>query len=311
MNADEPLLPWPLHTRAAQWAVFGLVPAILLLAFSSWQSVAAYVESDPGYCGQCHASRDQYVVWDQDAHHQVPCQKCHQQTLQEAATMLQAYVEGGAVAPSGKKKMNHSGWVDDRTCLGCHGPSSSGKVSMASSPAHLVHLELPRVGCLTCHSRGIHRRSEPEQSCQKCHDERAGHGCAKNGDCTACHTFVGGADSLLPSRNTCESCHRLLGVGKTAHAKDPHMGNLDCSVCHRPHAPSGPKVVACASCHGTVKGNCVRDFPGHADCLGCHKPHLWDARGVDCLGCHRNDHATAAGPDCRNCHGSRPQARSP
>ncbi len=311
MNANEPLLPWPLHTRVAQLLVFGLVPALLLMAFVSWQHVANYVESDPGYCAQCHASRDQYVVWDQDAHHRVACQKCHQQTLQEAAAMLQAYVKGGGVARSGKKKLIHSGWVEDRACLGCHGPTASSRVSMANSPAHLVHLELPRVDCLTCHSRGIHRRSEPETSCQKCHDEKAGKGCAGDGKCTACHTFVGPADSLLPSRATCEGCHQVSGVGKSTHAKDPHMGNLDCSVCHRPHAPSGPKVVACLSCHAGKSSSCFHGVAGRSTCIDCHKPHLWDASAVECRSCHSGPHVVAAGPDCRQCHGVRPQERAP
>lgn len=309
MNADEPLLPWPLNTRVAQLALFGLVPALLLLAFSSWQHMADYVEHDPGYCAQCHASRDQYVVWDQDAHHRVACQKCHQQTVQEAAAMLQAYVEGGGAARNGKKKLIHSAWVEDTTCLHCHGPRGSSKVSMANSPAHLVHLELPKVGCLTCHARGIHRRSEPETSCQKCHDEKAGKGCASDGNCTACHTFVGGADSLLPSRNTCEGCHQITGVGKSAHGTDPHMGNLECSVCHRPHVPSGPKVVACNSCHNATANECFHGSPGHAGCIDCHKPHMWDARGVNCRSCHDGAHERAAGDNCRQCHFVRARGR--
>ena len=309
MHDDEPLLPWPLHTRAAQLLAFGLAPALVLLAYSSYLDIKSYIERDPAYCAQCHVTRDQYVVWDQDAHHRVPCQKCHQQTVQEAVTMMQAYVEGGRASKTGKTQMPHSAWVEDQTCLRCHGPQGSSRVSMADSPGHKLHLELPKVTCLSCHARGIHRHSEPGSSCQKCHDERSKSGCANDGQCSACHTFVGQDSSLLPSRHTCEGCHQLYRVGKSDHAGDPHAGSLDCSVCHRPHVPSGPKVVSCTSCHTGMERRGFHASAGHSDCRDCHKPHSWDASKVDCGDCHDGDHVEKAKGDCRSCHSVRTEGR--
>lgn len=302
MQDDESLLPWPLHSRTAQLLAFGLGPALALLAYTSYGQVRAYIERDPAYCAQCHVTRDQYVVWDQDAHHRVACQKCHQQTVEEAASMMKAYVDGGHAARSGKATKLHAGWVEDQTCLRCHGAQGSSRATMADSPGHKLHLELPKVTCLSCHARGIHRHSEPASACQKCHDERAGAGCAHDGQCTACHTFVGKQSSLLPSRATCEGCHQLYGIGKTEHRSDPHGGSFDCSVCHRPHVPSGPKVVACTSCHSGMEKRGFHGSAGHSDCRDCHAPHRWDASKVDCRDCHDGDHVDNAKDACRSCH---------
>lgn len=310
MDHDEPYLPWPLHSRAAQLLAFGLLPALGLLGYASYVDVKHYIEHDPGYCAQCHVTRDQYVVWDQDAHHRVACQKCHQQTVQEAVAMMKAYVDGGTGRKSGKAQMLHAAWVEDRTCLRCHGPQGSSRASMADSPGHKLHLELPKVTCLSCHARGIHRHSEPASACQKCHDERAREGCAHDGQCTACHTFSGKDSALLPSRQTCEGCHQLYGVGKSDHARDPHNGTFDCSVCHRPHAPSGPQVVSCSSCHTEVVGRCAHAGPGHRRCGDCHTPHSWDARKVNCRDCHDDAHTARASGDCRSCHSLGPTGRS-
>ncbi len=279
---DAPTWPWLLRKRWARLLAFGLFPAVAAAAVAQWRDVQDYIHGDPAYCAQCHVQKDQYVLWEQDAHHNVRCQRCHQQSLDEAAAMLKAYASGERTMRSDRPQKMHAGWVDDGRCLACHQKQPFGTGSEPTD-GHRLHLRLPRVGCLTCHARGIHRRSEPESACRRCHEESVPKTCASDTRCGACHAFGRGAPSSLPTRGVCLDCHQARGVRTAEIAADAHTPQFACAVCHRPHAKNGGRVVACTSCHGDDRpaGKGV----GVA-CTACHRPHGWQAAATACAICH-------------------------
>lgn len=223
LATDESALPWPLESRLARLLVFGLAPALLLLGWSSWTEVRRYIREDPDYCAQCHVQKDQYVLWEQDAHHKVVCQKCHRQSLQEAAGMLEAFAYGSPASHSGKHVKMHAAWVDDSTCLACHGRDGRSKQRMDGSALHVQHLKIPRVGCLTCHAHGIHRRSEPETACAFCHPEPKAPACRSGVRCSSCHAFAPSQQMPWAQSAACAACH------SSQHAQD---ADKDCLRCH-------------------------------------------------------------------------------
>jgi hypothetical protein len=295
--------PW--RRRIALLLALGLLAA----GYGSWRRTAAWIEGDPQFCGQCHVTQDQYLLWEQDAHRKVACQACHRQTLQQAGDMLRAYVGGQGAGRLGRPDPLHTSKVPMNTCTGCHGHAQAGRKHIAGSAGHDVHLNSPKVTCKSCHGKTIHRSAEPMEACGDCHQEAVRITGMARLHCTACHDFRARKDDLLPARAVCVDCHASRGVEVRDYSQDRHMSNLACSVCHRPHQQGPEAIQACTGCHAHRERHGLHASSGHQGCTDCHAPHTWEVSPAACKTCHATAPAHGDDGPCWRCHDAR--GRSP
>lgn len=141
--------------------------------------------------------------------------------------------------------------------------------------------------------------------------------------CETCHTVAqstSGADNLLPTMDTCKSCHDIedatrCGVCHTnpqAPAAAPRVTEVARKFPHEKHLAGG---MACADCHGDAKAGaalpkmtvcrtCHETTPAQADCRLCHdakEPLRPESHVVDWVSLHGPDARTNPA-DCQSCH---------
>ncbi len=210
-----------------------------------------------------------------------------------------------------------------RSCGGCHGDPS----------AHLDNLggtdlfgfdEAPAENsrrCLSCHA-DEHPRYD-----------RSEHG--RSGlDCSACHASHPPAEAPPPPAiasmdpagrpsESCAGCHEasFAQFSFTTHHR-LEEGDLECTSCHDPHAPSartmlaGFKQESCVSCHADKGGPFVFEHGAQRveGCTSCHEAHGSPNRHMlrfqrvaeQCYSCHAfvpGFHSRfTAETQCTSCH---------
>lgn len=287
---------------------FGVLPALLAGAFISYRSVVQEVEQEPAFCARCHASRSQYLLWTGSAHKKVACQQCHPMKGADAARLLQSFVLRGQVERAPGAEPLHKAPVPQRTCIRCHLEETADWPQIRASVGHKVHLKAPKVGCLDCHARTIHRFDSAQDACGKCHKEHVDPSSRMGRlHCNACHNFLGG--SLIPKRNICRECHVSEGVDAPAFPDNVHMARLPCGACHQPHKARRPNSGTCLGCHEKIARHGLHESRGHGRCADCHRAHQWQTSNADCLRCHQKRSASCASHNCIKCH-SMKQSRS-
>ena len=145
-------------------------------------------------------------------------------------------------------------------------------------------------------------------------------------DCLACHqTGVGGAprvaaDHVGRDNETCDQCHKPVGVEPTAVPTIPHPveGRETCLICHEAGVGGASKIPddhegrtdeTCQRCHGAAGTTPVGEAPtspalpliphpaeGREACLTCHETGAGGASEVP------DDHAGRTDETCRQCH---------
>lgn len=293
----------PLASSITLVVVSGVAALVLALMFMSYRTVLRHVEEDPAFCGRCHASRSQFLLWTGSAHKRVACQLCHPMDQDKAVALLQAFVRyTGEPGPDGLVAPMHTLPVPQHTCVRCHIEETADWPQIRDSVGHKVHLRAPRVGCLDCHARAIHRFDRAEESCARCHAEQVdGEGGMSQLHCNACHDFHANA-ALIPTRALCRECHLANKVNLGRFPDNVHMARLSCSACHQPHKRERVDRAACLRCHEQIARHGLHDKAEHGNCSDCHRAHDWRPQVADCVGCHAQRSARCQPDRCWSCH---------
>ncbi|MDP3278105.1 MAG: cytochrome c3 family protein [Deltaproteobacteria bacterium] len=137
---------------------------------------------------------------------------------------------------------------------------------------HRMHLQLPNVTCVSCHttasqSRRVEDRLLPTEA-----------------QCMPCHAI----DRAQPQRVAtpsarCESCHTVSTVAGATHVQPTEIPTARLRFSHQIHTQNG---VRCEDCHSAVRGNTLAtrlDLPSMQQCVSCHQ-----SRGLrdQCATCH-------------------------
>lgn len=253
-----------------------------------------FVAESPRFCAQCHKASPEFALWASDRHARVACQKCHHSTPDQGLAMLGAFVSGKEPGRSGERHAP----VEIGACASCHLSHDPGWVQVGASRGHRVHAVEQKIDCVRCHGGGVHRFEPAASSCKGCHGEHTVNapGMQKL-HCFACHDFLSADGALRPTRRDCLRCHNAEGVHPARFADGAPM-QFACAACHKPHATKGAAIVACESCHDSLRG--LHDT--HRDCRQCHRPHGWRSEPADCLRCHKEGASHFGHLTCSACH---------
>lgn len=276
--------------------VVGVLLALAVVA-GTWR-LKRFVDSDPRLCAQCHRASAEFALWTRGTHRSVACQRCHHSTPEQGLTMLRAFLSGKSPAGS----QSHAP-VEIGSCASCHLSHDGNWPQVGGSRGHRVHFQEKGIACVTCHAEGVHGFHPLTEACRKCHGEHTvrAQGMARL-HCFVCHDFLAPDPGLLPTRRDCLRCHRSEGV-HPARFSDTAPMQLDCGVCHKPHAATpGEAVARCDGCHVVVEKAGLHVRHGREACTGCHAPHLWRTAAGDCARCHGRAAHHAKGKECASCH---------
>lgn len=208
------------------------------------------------------------------------------------------------------------------TCIGCHKPHVFKKAEVASCQScHSAKVTLgqftakPHGLCNSCHDPH-NAKAAAGDSCQRCHANV--HPDHKITDCKQCHNIhptPGTLAAQAPRKAVaCSSCHN-----KASSDVAFHLGNTECTACHKPHGFAKPGITACQACHKPQAT--LAASGGHNACAGCHTPHapktptpacatchadkgkLVNKGHQACAGCHQEKHAPKRNmTECKSCH---------
>jgi hypothetical protein len=270
-----------------------LLATAVVLGFLRFKS---FVDEDPRLCAACHQASPEFALWMRGSHRGVSCQRCHHSTPEEGVAMLGAFVAGSRPA-------SHAS-VEIGACEQCHFSHDPRWPQVGASRGHRIHHTENGIDCVKCHAASMHGFEPIAARCAECHPGHAvGLAGMQGMHCFACHEFLTDEPGLRPTRRDCMRCHTAQGIHAPVNDHGAPM-EMSCASCHRPHAPPGQALVACASCHpadGMARAGLHGD-PGHARCVDCHEPHTWAAQAAACARCHPGAQAHAAGRACRECH---------
>ena len=297
--------------RWIRWALWCVVPVLVLGAVLTYRAFVDYVERDPRFCGQCHPAEPELMLWTRSQHRRIVCQGCHHESQDGALGVLMELVLKGT-RPDGSSRAPHTQALVVDSCAGCHLSHDQQWPQIGQSIGHVVHVNRAGESCLRCHGESIHGVRGPGDLCRECHVDRT---VAMDGlgdaHCLACHNFLTKDDTLLPARERCEACHRRRGVDAATFPEGAPMSKLLCGECHRPHQNASDTQVPCQKCHGEAPSHGLHAHPDHADCASCHPHHTWDTRQSLCLDCHRAQEKHFPERRCWSCHGFRAEALRP
>jgi hypothetical protein len=139
---------------------------------------------------------------------------------------------------SGPGRFVHAPRVPANACLICHTDEVGDWPQIGRSVGHREHLADPRIDCLTCHRREIHRFGGALRSCPDCHHDLAPRiSPMEEVHCNACHNFMDERETLIPTDRTCLDCHRERNVRMPE--LEHHTQGRPCDACHPVHGLPG------------------------------------------------------------------------
>jgi hypothetical protein len=277
------------------------IPVILIsLAFGYFRFVR-YVEHDPGFCANCHATRPAYDLWSKSEHASIACQSCHQETQSEALEGLIRTMSAGGPGADGKWP-GHSPQVPVAACANCHFEKDATWPHVERSPGHRVHILSGAATCLDCHGGSIHDFKHPVEACKRCHETQGPTTSMRELHCLACHNFLSSEETIRPDRQQCLECHRSEGLSDPVFPNDAHMASLSCSSCHLPCTHTGTNSGTCRTCHDDIYRHGLHEASGHVVCTSCHIPHTFVPTPTQCAGCHQDLPSTCEPSHCTDCH---------
>jgi hypothetical protein len=220
---------------------------------------------------------------------------------------------------AGKKPQGRHADVEVGACAACHLSHDPRWKQIGGSRGHRVHVEEHQITCVRCHATSVHGFEPVSATCVGCHGKHlVGVTGMQKLHCFACHEFLTTEAGLRPTRRDCLRCHTAQGINAPM---GDHGGAMEmaCAACHKPHAPPGQALVACAGCHQEIRKGGLHRHAGHASCLDCHRPHTWKPDPAACHRCHAGAPDHARGQACTACHAfggaplppRRPEARAP
>ncbi len=246
-----------------------------------------YTKENPQFCATCHMMQESYRSWEQSAHRDIICQRCHSMSILEQNRLLVTYVMTGYTSPQEEKHGRVAPW---NSCRDCHlQEAQQGSVTMRKSYGHARHVFMENIDCMECHDSNLHNFGPDEGACVKCHGDRLVHGLGMEGlSCLNCHSY-GEESQDTVSDKKCLVCHK--DVPRSGYP----MSNIHCFECHKPHGQLKLKSPDClGKCHGneaSVGQHSIHMEKAKLECLDCHKAHTWEvgkeqAPGL-CDRCHR------------------------
>lgn len=267
-----------------------------------------------------------------EAHHGLPCQRCHSGQLRESPERGRCLAchEPIAKRAQAKKGIHGDGEALQQPCGRCHVEHRgkdlkgwrSGEEEFRKDHARVTGFALqgphekPR--CEACHRQKIGGRtsySGASPACSSCHGLPHGPVSEALRDCARCHEatsfhpprkeprFDHDRDTAFPLTGN----HQVVGcLGGCHRGKPPtfHLGAEragDCAGCHKDKSPHGGGYGAtpCRTCHDAARRwASVLPFDHAArTAFTLQKPH-----NKPCLACHRPELKSLPSPDCGGCH---------
>ena len=300
---------------------FGLIALLLCVSLILTASVTtkSTTEKETKTCGNCHQMQPQLYTWQESAHKQIPCTKCHPDSSL-LSMFLRNRTDDRAVIKVEK-------FIKDDVCMDCHTANRTVTPPNSLIISHSLHMT-KGVDCVDCHRDVAHAQVNvkvlepgekdfetftkadakklasfgnriPMNTCMKCHN-----GTKAPKDCSACHQ-----NKPVPSSHTpidwktnhgalafkdlsgCNFCHEYdVAKQQTAKVKNRDYASLQeyartnnfCKDCHE-EKPKGHNEVYSVAHNKEAKAN-------KENCLVCHnwKDNNMPAPPSDivCTKCH-------------------------
>lgn len=174
------------------------------------------------------------------------------------------------------------------SCEVCHSPSAANPALMgfpsmdtcATCHADETDMSKGTDKCSMCHTRDDYSSSVPKDKVLLSgivfsHEPHA----AAKVDCLSCHkildkNFVSGTE-MLPSMNTCVTCHQAKKVPK----------GTDCATCHTNQAIGSEKPASHTALWLQSHGKALSKTTVQNSCVLCHTAQS----GLDCNSCHQRE----------------------
>ena len=287
--------------------LLGLAGSMALLLVLMTASAAWYT-SRSQFCNSCHIMEPYYKSWQNSAHANVACIKCHfppgfAEEVRGKMLGLVQLVKYVTASQGPRPKAE----VPDASCLrsGCHETRLlSGKVDFHGiSFDHSHHLGELRRGkklrCTSCHSQIV----------------QGSHMTVTETTCFLCHFKEGLFNEGL---GACTRCHQIpekqfdLGGGVMFTHNLAYEKGVDCANCHADLIRGSGEVPRerCIVCH-----NREDDLKQIGDHEYMHRIHVTDHH-VNCLECHleiqhslQRDQIVRAVSQCSTCHPNHHQSQ--
>lgn len=146
---------------------------VLFFLFTAW-SVGYTSKSE--FCGSCHEMGSFYQTWNTSAHKSVDCIDCHSEPGVQGLIKVKVKGLKELYVHMTSSNINPKAHENDINCYNCHQGKVSTNVDQALSRAtpHTVKHIQNGLTCLTCHSGLVHNAK---------------------------------TNNLVPSRDTCVTCH--------------------------------------------------------------------------------------------------------
>ena len=169
----------------------------VIICFLAFTYITVEATGTNSFCGTvCHEMDDHYTSWQASAHRNVDCAECHEgegvvglaETKMEGMRELWLHITGGYEMPIVMKN------PDKINCYSCHQDKMKADTDVASlrqDPHTMAHFE-NNMTCMSCHAGVVHNNA---------------------------------VNTVLPSRDTCFTCH-LDGVGGLATVSVPKVTGM-------------------------------------------------------------------------------------
>ncbi|MDP2953722.1 MAG: hypothetical protein Q8O76_10445, partial [Chloroflexota bacterium] len=218
----------------------------------------------------CHTMQQAWDRWSTSEHRNITCKSCHETGILEGTEQLILF------SLEQPERVSKHSLVSDQKCKSCHESGNPKWRQVADTVGHKVHVDKEGIACVKCHSVTLHRFQPPKLICGACHENnKMKMPPMAEVHCSTCHQFLSRADTLLPGREPCLSCHQAQKQTKVDWPKGAPM-QFSCRTCHQPHEQEKP-IVDCLSCHkdASAKGLHPQVVQQGISCQTCHKPHSW------------------------------------
>lgn len=267
--------------RSPQWFKVGLgIGMVVVVALGlGGQRVYESFLDNPRFCLSCHEPNPSMLLFADDSHRDMPCQRCHYVDDDAIRSMLYATVFRDSSRPHRASKPL------DRKCTGCHFDPTATSTTVLASPGHAQHA--PKAKCLTCHGSRFHAVRRPEEQCASCHPELASTDrMMSQVHCKSCHNFVDAEATVYPNRRDCRSCHEREHVAMPEFGRAGHMATEPCFTCHEAHGR--PPLATCEGCHLRASSSPLHVKHDDDSCTECHAAHTFIVRAETCVRHHHH-----------------------
>lgn len=288
--AGEPVSRRPRGIRIPLWLAV-IVTVLSITAAYGTTSVSSFCTD------VCHEMSSAADSWEQSAHADVACVRCHEGRLVLSApsgAVLRTYSGIARLVDVGADRVSE---MPMSRCLGCHKAIRTGTF-VSEEGVRMVHEHVIEAGapCTVCHNGVAHVREDRfERSvmteCLRCHDDESA-----SAACETCHE---GDPGRLPITERifglaemppvdCEGCHTLDACDDCHGLRMPHPDDFASPYSHARLGAFEGRQRLCFRCHvsNDCQAGCHGDLNGHGP--GWKRLHATLPEAY-CSGCHDTD----------------------